>query len=207
MKTNGFSLIELMIIVAIIGILSLIAYPQYDRYLIKLDLTKALYEFTIMKNTQIMPALLEPNNLTTETFSGAPVSYSRFSLSNTPYTGGYPGYGHPLGLTKSRSNPTFRETITETNPDNIISDLFQKYELSFLVSSSGTYTYHAPMVIGYFGKAAHKQLHGLGFTYSGVYNPQTQQWSWNCYFSYADTPEGRKKTARLASLLPPGCIK
>ncbi len=35
MKNKGFSLIELMIVLAIIGILSAIGYPSYDSYMKK----------------------------------------------------------------------------------------------------------------------------------------------------------------------------
>lgn len=41
---NGFTLIELMIVVAIIGVLAAIAYPSYQRYVIKTKRTDMMVE-------------------------------------------------------------------------------------------------------------------------------------------------------------------
>ena len=41
---NGFTLIELMIVVALIGILAAIAYPSYQRYVIKTKRTDMMVE-------------------------------------------------------------------------------------------------------------------------------------------------------------------
>lgn len=52
LRLNGFTLIELMIVVAIIGILTAIAYPSYQQYVIRANRTAAQAEMMDIANRQ-----------------------------------------------------------------------------------------------------------------------------------------------------------
>ena len=95
----GFTLIELMIVVAIIGVLAAIAYPSYQQYVIK---TKRA---DMMSEMQNIAQKIERQKLSAGTYS---------NVSTTGLTGNYPRQGTALYTVALSSPLNSNWTITAT---------------------------------------------------------------------------------------------
>ena len=68
-KQQGFTLIELMIVVAVIGVLSAIAIPQYQKYVAKAEVASALSTMTGVK-TNVEAYVVETGAFPNDTAAG-----------------------------------------------------------------------------------------------------------------------------------------
>ncbi|WP_373699218.1 PilX family type IV pilin [Neisseria dentiae] len=66
-QTQGFTLVELMIVVAIIGILAAIAYPSYNRYIERGHLADAHAELVDINNNIKTKRVSDPGSLSSQT--------------------------------------------------------------------------------------------------------------------------------------------
>ena len=98
-RQQGFTLIELMIVVAIIGVLAAIAYPSYQRYVIK---TKRTDMMTEMQN---IASQIESRKL----------AHGSYTNAGTGLNGSFPRGGTALyTITLAPTPLTERWTITAT---------------------------------------------------------------------------------------------
>ena len=85
-KQQGFTLIELMIVVAVIGVLSAIAIPQYQKYVAKAEVASALVTMSGVK-TNVEAYTVENGNFpeaNTENALGAPQDMELGTISFAP---------------------------------------------------------------------------------------------------------------------------
>jgi len=181
-KNKGFTLIELMIVIAIISILSSMSYQAYQKYIIKVQLVEALNELSISKRTMEI-AIAEGQGV-------------YFSLKNKD--GFYDGrYRTGLSLT---TNTNSKFSWLEEDPKYLNSKFFVRMDVSNSIANN-----YSPTLKGYFGKDSHKALHDLSFSIT-----RHSDGKWSCYLGYSsgfgdDYKDVQKRYKILLPLMPIGC--
>lgn len=102
-RKGGFTLIELMIVVVIIGILAAIAYPSYKNYVVKTRRADAVAN--VMELSQYMERFFTENGRYDEDRSGTAVTNATLPFTKSPQEGSAAHYN--LGFAAAPSSGAY----------------------------------------------------------------------------------------------------
>lgn len=80
-QSLGFTLIELLVVIFIISTLSVIAYPSYQHFLIKVRRAEAQTELTKAQIVQSSYHIINPDYLTDVKLTGLPLNHEFYDFS------------------------------------------------------------------------------------------------------------------------------
>jgi type IV pilus assembly protein PilA len=115
---KGFTLIELMIVVAIIGILAAIAIPQYQTYIAKSQLTRGVAEAGALK-TSVESCILEGKLTVGAATTAAPNLCDPQASASNILTGAVQGSG---AAAAGNGYPQVKTPLTGTGNDTITAE-------------------------------------------------------------------------------------
>ncbi len=84
-KLRGFTLIELMVTVAVVGILAAIAYPSYTQYVQRAN--RAEGRTLMLDNAQFLERNYTMANLYNQNSAGVPITNASLPIQQSPETG------------------------------------------------------------------------------------------------------------------------
>ena len=113
-KQQGFTLIELMIVVAIIGILAAVAIPAYQDYTIRAKITEVI-GISAAAKTQIYESYAANGSMPEDTTPGAPIPDVIANFVNSSYVASTAAVDY--GLSSSAPGTDNVATITVTLSD------------------------------------------------------------------------------------------
>jgi len=115
-KQQGFTLIELMIVIAIIGILAAVAVPQYQDYIARAQVTRGYGELSALK-TNIEAELLDGNIPTQAKIADIGYTPSNLTTNDPTLTFAADGSGNISATLDDKVSTSVKNTIVTLKRD------------------------------------------------------------------------------------------